>query len=120
MTRLPTVVYLRGAGRPAAIWNAVLAALSDYPVVRDRTAAWHLARGGCTLIAVDMSAAAGITPPNGRPVYVQRVVARYSLADVGDELLLKPTGPEHTVDGLDGPADFARAVRDHVDGSRRQ
>jgi hypothetical protein len=107
--RLPTVIYLRGAGRPQAVWDAVLAALSDWPIVRHRTDAWHLARGGCPLIHVDMSASAGVTPPNGRPVTIQAMTAHYS---AGGDLVLKPAGPEHTVDGLDGPADFARAVRE--------
>jgi hypothetical protein len=113
--QLPTVIYLRGAGRSQQVWDAVLYALADHPVVRDRTAAWHLARGGCPLIAVDMSAAAGITPPNGRPVTVSQVVARYGEDSLGERLDLKPRGPERSVDCLWTAADVARAVRELVD-----
>jgi hypothetical protein len=52
------VVFLRGAGAPAATWRDIETALHrrGLATVKDRQQAWNLARGGIPVILVDFSA----------------------------------------------------------------
>ena len=54
---LPPVVFLRGAGADPQRWQAIAAAIHrrGYVTVRDRTQAWHLARGRVPVTLVDFS-----------------------------------------------------------------
>ena len=56
---LPPVVFLRGAGADSQQWRAMSEAMHrcGYITVRDRTQAWHLARGRVPVVLVDFSAA---------------------------------------------------------------
>lgn len=51
------VVYLRGRGQPQDIWERVETAMwaRGWRTVRDRTTAWHLARGGTPVVLVDFT-----------------------------------------------------------------
>lgn len=72
---LTPVVFLRGAGAPSETWQQVQAAMNarGLVTVRDRTQAWHLARGGVPMILLDFSAGAGT---------VTRVRARWRVTEV--------------------------------------
>ena len=51
------VVFLRGAGAPKTVWDDIETAMRrrGLMVVKDRQQAWHLARGGVTVVIVDFS-----------------------------------------------------------------
>lgn len=68
---LTPAVFVRGPGVDSATWAALTAALHGrgWMVVRDRTQAWHLARGRVPVVLVDIS--------QDQPV-VGRVRARYN------------------------------------------
>jgi len=70
---LRPVVYLRGAHATTSTWRRVQTAMwaAGWHTVRSRADAWHLARGGATVILLDFS---GFDA--GRPVTVGRVHAR--------------------------------------------
>ncbi|MEU6858812.1 hypothetical protein AB0B28_08065 [Glycomyces sp. NPDC046736] len=81
---LGPVVYLRGAGRSDETWERMRQAMwaRGWHTTPDRTAAWHLARGGHPTVLVDFS-----TTVSG--VIVTPVVAKY----VQDEAeLVAPKG----------------------------
>lgn len=67
------VVYLRGAGNSADIWQAYTKAMHrrGWMTVRDRTQAWHLARGGVPVVLVDFSATLA-----DHQVHIGRVTAK--------------------------------------------
>ncbi len=81
-TLAPTV-YLRGKGCGDRLWRAVTDAMHarGWVTVKDRTTAWHLARGGVRVILCDFSAtyAGGLSNPS---VTVGRVRAKYEGADM--------------------------------------
>lgn len=54
---IPPVIYLRGAGCGDRVWAAVVEAMHarGWVTVRDRTTAWHLARGGARVVFCDFS-----------------------------------------------------------------
>ncbi|WP_040793311.1 hypothetical protein [Nocardia paucivorans] len=54
---LTPVVYLRGRGCGTRTWKAVESAMwaRGWATVRDRTTAWHLARGGVPVVLCDFS-----------------------------------------------------------------
>lgn len=85
------VVYLRGAGMPAAVWQRLIAEVTSrgWLHVTGRTQAFHLARGGVPVVLCDFSrdndATDGPWYGYDMKVTVGRVRARY-----GQE----PTGPE--------------------------
>lgn len=68
---LEAVVFLRGAGAPAQTWRLLEGAIHARGLItiRDRTKAWHLARGGAPVVLVDFSA--------GGPGLIGRVRARW-------------------------------------------
>lgn len=71
------VVYLRGRGCGQRTWTAVEAAMwaRGWATVRDRTTAWHLARGGVPVVLCDFSSEwDGLSTDE---VTVGRVQARY-------------------------------------------
>lgn len=98
---LPPVVYLRGQGMSSGTWRRVEHAMwaRGWVTVRDRTDAWHLARGGVPVVLCDFSASlddSEPTPDGGalvgyhRYVVVGQVRARWEdttvTAEVGDLL----------------------------------
>jgi len=94
---LTPVVYLRGARRKGAMWERVEHAMWErgWYTERDRTTAWHLARGGAPVILCDFSADLYREEPASGTDYHQYVVvgrvrARYieheDIATVGDLL----------------------------------
>lgn len=72
---LPPVVFLRGAKVSAATWAAIEQAMHQRGLitVRDRTQAWHLARGGAPVVLVDFTGGEGM---------IARVRARWRITDV--------------------------------------
>lgn len=95
----PPIIYLRAAGcashERAAVEHAMWA--RGWRTTVDRTAAWHLARGGMTVILCDFSAAFdGLAQDT---VHLGRVRARYAddgtteLVPTAGELA-RPTRPE--------------------------
>lgn len=95
---LPQIVYLRGAGCGDSIWVHVVDAMHarGWVTIRDRTAAWHLARGGMEVMFCDFSSIRAEL--HATTVTVGRVRAKYG--DDGDmELPLISGGelarPEH-------------------------
>lgn len=74
---LPVVAYLRGAGVKQPAWDRIADALHARGIitVRDRTQAWHLARGGAPVVLCDFSAG----QLDDHPVRVGRVRARYDV-----------------------------------------
>lgn len=54
---LSPVVFLRGPKLPGDVWKEVTTAMHarGWPVVRDRSQAWHLARGRVPVVLVDMA-----------------------------------------------------------------
>lgn len=98
------VVFLRGAKVDAAIWRQASEALHarGWVVVRDRTQAWHLARGRVPVVLVDIS--------NDEP-RVGLVKARYS--DDKQTLELPLAGEATHVPALDFDA-VALAVIDQL------
>lgn len=103
----PPVVYLRAAGAPAAQWTAIVDAmhLRGWSTVRDRTVAWHLARGGEDVVLCDWTYA---LRDAGDSVLVGRVRATYLEQRFGDqltqemELPLRSGGPVGRPVGADG------------------
>lgn len=73
---LRPVIYLRGAGVRGDAWTRIEQAMwaRGWATVRDRTTAWHLARGGCPVVLCDFSAADHGEPD---PIRVGQVRARY-------------------------------------------
>lgn len=107
-TPAPTpAVFVRGAGVDSGTWTAVTSALHGrgWVVVRDRTQAWHLARGRVPVVLVDIS--------QQRPT-VGRVKARYNDAQ---EPELPLTGVHTVVDHAD-PDRIALAVIEHLQDPR--
>ncbi|MEU7822937.1 hypothetical protein [Catellatospora sp. NPDC049133] len=80
---LTPAVYLRGAGADAATWQRVEAAMwaRGWATVRDRTTAFHLARGGTPVVFCDFSTDLDATPGAhfGYKLFVRvgRVRAKY-------------------------------------------
>ena len=104
---LTPVVFVRGPGVDSATWAAVTAALQrrGWMVVRDRTQAWHLARGRVPVVLVDIS--------HDQPV-VGRVRARYNDAK---EPELPLAGGRTVLDSLDRDQ-VALAVIEHLRDTR--
>lgn len=107
---LTPVVYLRGAGRKDPMWERVERVMwaRGLHTVRDRTTAFHLARGGVPVVLCDFSA--DLYRPEPAPgtdyhqyVVVGRVRARYDEQEV--------TG---TVGDLLETRDLARLMREQV------
>ncbi len=89
---LPRIVYLRGAGCGDSIWTHVVDAMHarGWVTIRDRTQAWHLARGGMEVMFCDFSSTRAEL--HATTVTVGRVRARY--ADDGDMELPLISGGE--------------------------
>ncbi|WP_229434742.1 hypothetical protein [Nocardia farcinica] len=103
---LRPVVYLRGAGRPDAVWTRVREAMwaRGWTTISDRTSAWHLARGGTPVVLCDFSA--DLDHPSPAPgggtwfgydryVVVGKVRAKYG--DDGEAMLPRINGGEHPI-----------------------
>lgn len=67
---LPPVIYLRGRGARPEDWAELERLLSGYHITRDRTQAWHLARGGHRVVLCDF------TPVGAQTVRVGVVEAK--------------------------------------------
>lgn len=76
---LPPVVYLRGRGAQADDWAELEQLLAGVHVTRDRTQAWHLARGGHRVVMCDFTP--GVRHAGVPMVRVGVVEAKYD-ADV--------------------------------------
>ncbi len=101
--QLTPAIFIRGAGVSPPVWSLVTAAMQarGWLVVRDRTQAWHLARGRVPVVMVDLS--------HAHPS-VGRVRARYNDAQ---EPELPLAGDRTVLDSLD-PNQLALAVIDHL------
>lgn len=99
-------VYIRGSGASAEVWRAITNSMHarGWSVIRDRTQAWHLARGRIPVVMVDIS--------HQKPT-VGRVRARYG---EGGETELPVAGSRTILDEFD-PDEIALAVIEHLRGS---
>lgn len=54
---MPPIVYLRGAGCGDSDWDRIVTAMHarGWVTIKDRTSAWHLARGGMPIVFCDFS-----------------------------------------------------------------
>lgn len=87
----PTV-YLRGTGHTDEVWERVERAMWDrgWVTVRVHTTAWHLARGGVPVVAVNFSRICNWHT-------VERVRAKYEEQPTGDSelALVRVSGGNH-------------------------
>ena len=76
------VVFLRGAGAPKTVWDDIETAMHrrGLMVVKDRQQAWHLARGGVSVVIVDFSRGSDVTvgrvKARWKDVYRQRTIGQ--------------------------------------------
>lgn len=106
VTMTPTV-YLRGAGIGDNTWEMVHQAMwaRGWTTITDRTAAWHLARGGAPVVMCDFSS---------RDVHDYVVVGTVQAKYRGDEMALELPGA--TDDHPYGSYRRARPRMPHPDG----
>lgn len=74
------VVFLRGPGAGKSTWSALTAAAAarGWISTRDRTQAWHLARGGLPIVMLDFPDV-DLDQPGAVTITAGRVVAKYEL-----------------------------------------
>lgn len=103
---LTPVAYVRGADLKQAAWDRLVPALHarGFSVVRDRTTAWHLARGGVPVVFIDVS----LSPELGTQMVVGRVRARY-----------ETTVTHQTIASLVTTREAAALIREHPDIAHR-
>lgn len=112
---LPPVIFMRGSGVTPDHWTAMLAAVhtAGWHTVRDRTTAWHLARGGAPVILLDFT--------DDDQIQAGLVRAKYQDTPTGRRMILPVTdGGWHDAERAQQPGVAVDEITALVDDAKEQ